>query len=107
MRPILLVLASLTLACTDPKDSATGDDGTDGSDGTALDGGSDGAADGTDGAADGTDGTSTSYNGEPPDSPIAAPEFTATNRDGGARDREDLLGHPTVMWFYPAAGTYG
>ena len=42
-----------------------------------------------------------------PDVALEAPDFAATNRDGGARDREDLLGHPTIMWFYPAAGTYG
>ena len=45
--------------------------------------------------------------GEPPATPIPAPDFAATNLDGAARDREDLLGHPTVMWFYPAAGTAG
>lgn len=36
-----------------------------------------------------------------------APEFAATNRDDTARSRPDLIGHPTVMWFYPAAGTSG
>ena len=46
-------------------------------------------------------------NGTIPGVTLEAPEFSATNRDGGARDREDLLGHPTIMWFYPAAGTYG
>jgi peroxiredoxin len=45
--------------------------------------------------------------GEPPATPVPAPDFAATNMDGAARDREDLLGHPTVMWFYPAAGTAG
>lgn len=37
----------------------------------------------------------------------AAPEFNATNRDGSARSREDLIGQPTIIWFFPAAGTYG
>ena len=46
-------------------------------------------------------------NGTIPNDALEAPDFAATNRDGGSRDREDLLGHPTVMWFYPAAGTYG
>ena len=46
-------------------------------------------------------------NGSVPEIALAAPEFAATNRDGAARDREDLLGHPTVMWFYPAAATAG
>ena len=118
MRPLLFMTAALALACSDPADSADAE--ADGTDGTALDGtdgvsdgadgasdGTDGASDGTDGASDGADGTGGAYNGTPPSSPVSAPEFAATNRDGGARDREDLLGHPTVMWFYPAAGTYG
>lgn len=46
-------------------------------------------------------------NGERPDELLALPEFTATNRDGSARGPDDLRGHPTVMWFYPAAGTAG
>jgi hypothetical protein len=45
--------------------------------------------------------------GERVDPPLAAIAFSATNRDGTARSREDLLGHPTVMWFYPAASSYG
>lgn len=45
--------------------------------------------------------------GQPPAAPRALPEFQATNRDGTARRREDLLGHPTVIWFYPAAATAG
>lgn len=36
-----------------------------------------------------------------------APEFDATNRDDTPRDRDNLLGHPTVIWFYPAAATGG
>jgi hypothetical protein len=44
--------------------------------------------------------------GEVPDEAVPLPEFAALNRDGGARSREDLLGHPTVMWFYPAAFTF-
>ena len=31
----------------------------------------------------------------------------ADDADGSGRAREDLLGHPTVMWFYPAAATAG
>jgi len=48
-----------------------------------------------------------SYYGTPPESPISAPEFVATNRDGTARGQSDLIGKPTAMWFYPAAGTFG
>lgn len=45
--------------------------------------------------------------GSYPADPKPAPEFEATNRDGSPRGRADLLGHPTVLWFFPAAGTYG
>ena len=45
--------------------------------------------------------------GHAPAAPIAAPPFTATNRDGAPRGPDALLGHPTVLWFYPAAATAG
>jgi hypothetical protein len=45
--------------------------------------------------------------GTVPDEAIAAPEFVATSERGELRDRDALLGHPTVLWFYPAAGTLG
>jgi hypothetical protein len=48
------------------------------------------------------------YHGTIPDSPLPPPTFAAvTNRDGSPRTPADLVGHPTVMWFYPAAGTGG
>lgn len=33
--------------------------------------------------------------------------FTATAHDGSPRDVADLMGHPTVVWFFPAANTGG
>jgi len=51
--------------------------------------------------------TGESYHGSFPEERIPAPEFAAVNRDGAARALEDLLGQPTVMWFYPAASSYG
>ena len=51
--------------------------------------------------------TATDLNGEWATVRTPAPEFVATNRDGSARSRPDLVGHPTVIWFYPAAGTSG
>jgi hypothetical protein len=45
--------------------------------------------------------------GTEPGDARAAPTFRATADDGTPRDRDDLLGHPTVMWFYPAAATGG
>jgi len=47
------------------------------------------------------------YNGTLPPIEIAAPDFAAVNRDGSARSKADLLGHPTVLWFFPFAGTPG
>ncbi len=38
---------------------------------------------------------------------LPAPEFAATNRDGAPRGIDNLIEGPTVMWFFPAAGTYG
>lgn len=46
-------------------------------------------------------------NGSKPAENLPAPEFAATNRDGTPRARPDLIGHPTVVWFYPAAMTSG
>ena len=46
-------------------------------------------------------------NGDLVDPRLPVPDFVATNRDGTARGPVDLTGGPTVMWFYPAAGTYG
>ena len=38
---------------------------------------------------------------------VAVPDFTVVNHDGTPRSRDDLLWHPTVLWFFPAAGTPG
>ena len=47
-------------------------------------------------------------NGEEVDPRLAAPTFERVlASDGSARTQADLMGHPTVIWFYPAAGTYG
>lgn len=35
------------------------------------------------------------------------PSFQATATDGSTRTKADLMGHPTVIWFYPAADTPG
>ena len=45
--------------------------------------------------------------GTVPDSSLPAPEFQATSNDGSSRGPEDLIGQPTVVWFFPLAGTYG
>jgi hypothetical protein len=45
--------------------------------------------------------------GVAPDAPVPLPMFAATNMDETSRGPADLQGGPTVVWFYPAAGTYG
>jgi len=45
--------------------------------------------------------------GARPPAPLAAPAFAATNQAGQPRGPADLLGRPTVLWFYPMAGTPG
>ena len=45
--------------------------------------------------------------GQVPANSLPAPVFSATNYDGASRGIDDLTNGPTVMWFFPAAGTYG
>ena len=46
-------------------------------------------------------------NGSTPQVPLVAPTFTALNADGQSRSFEDIAGAPTVMWFFPFAGSPG
>ena len=89
--------------------------------GGAIDPGGGGGGDGPADAAARQDGPATTpdapgavtadaptLHGVPPALPKAAPEFMAINRDGSPRNRSHLTTRgPTVMWFYPAAGTSG
>ena len=43
---------------------------------------------------------------QPPEA-LPAPEFSALNSVGNTRSQEDLIGTPTVLWFFPAADTPG
>ena len=43
--------------------------------------------------------------GSYPAAELALPQFEALNSDGGVRGPSALQGHPTVMWFFPFAGT--
>ncbi|MBM74077.1 MAG: hypothetical protein CMK59_01645 [Proteobacteria bacterium] len=47
------------------------------------------------------------YNGAVPETKLAIPSFTALNTDGSERKQENLLQSPSVLWFFPAASTYG
>ena len=105
-----MLLLTLLLACEKGSDSSAGEADADTDSDTDADSDADGDSDtDADSDADGDSDTDTdvSFNGTLPDDPISAPDFAATNRDGSARDRDDLLGHPTVLWFYPAAFSGG
>lgn len=73
---------------------------------SSTDDSGDGASDDDGGPADDTD-IPEGLNGVVVDPPKPAPDFVATNLDGSARGRDDLTYRPTVMWFYPLAGTPG
>lgn len=46
--------------------------------------------------------------GTAPATDVPLPAFAGVfGMDGASRTPADLLGHPTVLWFYPAAGTGG
>ncbi|MFT5582595.1 MAG: hypothetical protein ACI9VR_000171 [Cognaticolwellia sp.] len=50
----------------------------------------------------------TGLNGEEVDPRLAAPVFDQVlASDDSARSQADLMGHPTVIWFYPAAESFG
>ena len=46
-------------------------------------------------------------NGSLVEDSVPAPDFLAFNHDGTERTQTDLIGKPTVIWFYPAANTPG
>ena len=45
--------------------------------------------------------------GTEPAEALPAPDFAALNFDNTPRNRDHLVGAPTVLWFYPFAGTPG
>lgn len=51
--------------------------------------------------------TALDLHGVPPATPVPPPTFAARNLDGAPRAQPDLVGHPTIVWFYPAATTAG
>jgi hypothetical protein len=92
-------MLSLLLACA--AGPATNDPGTLGKDTGSTDTSS------TDDSGTDDSATTGELHGKPPAEAIPAPTFAATNRDGSARSKPDLTDGATVIWFYPAAGTYG
>ena len=104
-----MVCLGAAVGCASPKNESTttssstsATTGGDPSTEDTADSGSDGGGDGGGGEIDWD-----ALNGDVPAVAVAIPEFSARNMDGAARAREDVLGHPTVMWFYPAANTAG
>lgn len=107
MRCTLATLSLLvTLGCASQKDDAGATDSA-GSTTHASDTADSGDPDDSGGSSTTSVVDEDSLNGTVPDDPVNLPEFAATNSDGAARSREDVLGDPTVIWFFPAAGTYG
>ena len=45
--------------------------------------------------------------GTQPQQDTPPPVFSALNYNDEVRTQEDLIGHPTVIWFFPFAGTPG
>jgi len=96
-----LSLSLSLLACSEPK--LDGFDDSSGSTGNSTD--STGDSEGTTGGTTDTD--ISGLHGAAPSGDTSLPEFTATNMDGSPRTRDDLQGHPTIIWFYPLANTGG
>ena len=100
---------------TDASDSPDATDASDATDATDAADASD-ASDATD-ATDATDASDTTpepvdlstldLNGTLPSANLEPPEFVALNRDGAERTEANLIGQPTVLWFYPLANSPG
>ena len=108
--PTTLLLGALA-ACRPPKDdtantSETGDSPTETGDSTGDSAETRDTSETGDSAETGDTAVATLH-GTSPDSPVPVPDFSATNRDGTSRGPADLMGHPTALWFYPAAFTGG
>ncbi|MCB9761769.1 MAG: hypothetical protein H6739_18145 [Alphaproteobacteria bacterium] len=102
---LLMALLGCTPKTSPADDSAVAVDTS--ADDSAVD--DSGAADDSGAVVDTSD-TSIDWDGlhgERPSEPLPLPDFVATSHDGSARGPDDLRGHPTVMWFFPSAGTFG
>ena len=121
---------SATASATDPDDASgddAGDDGGESDDGADDDGADDDGADDDGADDDGADddgsspGDGTNLDGIEPDELVLPPglngtpveptvpliAFSARNSDSAPRGMEDLVDGPTVIWFYPLAGSPG
>ena len=113
LRSSLLFLATLSLvACSfgsnDPPDGSVDEPGVDAGDAGADDGEAGDPGLGDDMVADaGGDFDFDTLFGVQPKENLEAPGFSARNLDGSSRSRPDLIGHASVIWFYPMANTSG
>lgn len=94
---------------SDASDSSDASDGSDSSDTDASDSStSDDPADASDTTEpEEIDLSELDLFGTLPASNLEPVEFLALNRDGSERTAADLIGQPTVMWFYPLANSPG
>jgi len=96
------IFLTIALGCDSTKSDADWDDSGQEVENTSDDGSAD-----DDGGADDGLVLPAGLNGTPVDPAVPLISFSARNSDGAARSITDLVDGPTVIWFYPAAGTYG
>ena len=104
----LIVLAPQFAGGCSTNSGARGSGNSNAGDDDTAAGDDDDTAAGDDDTADDDDTTpppADQLHGTAPAQALAVPTFEAVNSDGSARSTPDLLGHPTVMWFFPYAGT--
>jgi hypothetical protein len=95
--------ASDTGDTSDASDASDTGDTSDASD--ASDTGD--ASDASDTTDEPVDLSTLNLNGTLPAANLDPPEFVALNRDGTERTEANLIGQPTVLWFYPLADSPG
>jgi len=88
---------------SDASDSSDATDPTDGSDASEV---AD-SSDPSDAVTTVDDIRNLDISGDVPRVSSALVDFVATNSDGSSRGPPNIAGSPTVLWFFPAAGTYG
>ena len=107
MRAVWLSLLMLwAVGCGGDDRKFAGDADADADADTDADADADADAD-TDADADADTDMPGNLNGEAIDPPLDPVAFHALNMDDSARSLSDLTDGPTLMWFYPLAGSYG
>ena len=101
--------ASDTADVSDASDASDTGDTSDASDASDTGDTSDAsdASDASDTTDEPVDLSTLNLNGTLPAANLDPPEFVALNRDGTERTEANLIGQPTVLWFYPLADSPG